>query len=172
MVRLYQSTRTNSDACEVRRQALQQEAPLKFRTTVPPSSVAGITPVDSTIVYAERPVYDRYALGVGKLTHDRSRDNLQVRGLGIPTLPSQVSGPLLNAAEIDQEIRSHPQGVVNACGRFVVDPRTFEVLAPKALIDVPNLPAFPASTRADQRDHWIGCEATFQKEIKGYGAHL
>jgi len=172
-MRVLESTRTLNDACEVKRQLLQQQAPLRFRLAVPPTSLADGTPLDSsTRVYAERPIISPYFHG--QITHDRTRDNLQVNGLGIPTMPSQQRGPLVTREDMQtlSGLYAQPAEVNNTCGRFTVDSR-FEVVEPtRAFFHVPHLPEYPASTRAEQRQHWFGCQANFVTDLKAHAPQL
>lgn len=172
-MKFLESTRALNDACEVKRQLLQIEAPLRFRLAVPPTALADGTPLDSTTrVYAERPIISPYFQG--KITHDRTRDNLQKEGLGIPTLPSQVSGPLLKQDELDilNHMRSHPSGVNTTCGRFTVDPRWEAVEPTRAMFYVPHLPEYPTSTRAEQRQHWFGCQDNFVNDLRNLAPQM
>jgi hypothetical protein len=166
-MKILESTRTINDACEVKRQLLQQEAPLRFRMAVPPTALADGTPLDSsTRVYAERPIINPYFHG--QLTRDRARINVQKEGFGIPTLPGTTTGPLLapDTFESLTQMRSHPGEIVNTCGRFTMEPRWEAVEPRKALLDIPNLPEYPSSTRAEHRQHWSGCQNNFVRELK------
>jgi hypothetical protein len=164
-MKVLESTRSINDACEVKRQLLQQQAPLRFRTTISPQTLSNGAPIDSTIkVYAERPIIERFA----KLTRDKARVNLDVGGLGIPTLPSLTTGPLLLNDDVDSlsGIRPHPESIRGKCGRFLIQGRVEAVAPTKAMFYAPNLPNFPSSTRADQRSYWSGCQDNFVKELK------
>lgn len=166
-----QSTRSINDVCEIQRQLMQQQAPLRFRMTVSPESLTagGQRPIDSSAsVYGNLPVVERFS----KLTRDKSRTTLQTPGLGIPTTPSQTTGPLLSASEIQVSsmARPLPSGIDARCGRFVVDPRTFEVLAPRAMFDAHHLPHYPSSTRSEQRSHWNQCQDKFVSDLKKAGS--
>jgi hypothetical protein len=161
-----QSTRSINDACEVQRQLLQQQAPLRFVTAVALRALVDGVPLDGTTkVYAELPIASPYFHG--KLTRDRSRVNARVGGLGIATMPPQMSGPLLSTDDVDTLSRMRPrpcEGPCAPCGRIVAGAR-FEALAPcRALVD--EFHVYPSSTRAEQREHWAGCQSKFTAELK------
>lgn len=167
-MRVLESTRSLNDACEIKRQLIQQEAPLRFRLDLSPVDIdPDGAPIDSTTrVYRELTIPSPFFQG--QITHDKSRINLNVPGLGIPTIPSQRTGPLLAADDVGTLSRlvSHPANINNTCGRFTTASR-FEALVPdRAFFNVPDLPVFPLSTRSDQRQHWSGCQDTFTRDLK------
>lgn len=167
-MRVLESTRSLNDACEIKRQLIQQEAPLRFRLALSPSDIDPEgAPIDSTArVYRELTVPSPFFQG--QITHDKSRINLHVPGLGIPTIPSQITGPLL----AEEDVRtlgcliSHPAHVNNTCGRFTTESRVEALVPERAFFNVPDLPLFPLSTRSDQRQYWAGCQDKFTRDLK------
>jgi hypothetical protein len=163
-----QNTRSINDACEIQKQIVQQGAPLRFITSISPAALADGTPLDGTTnVYNNLQIYDPF-FASGKLTHERTRMNVQVRGMGILTSPNQTSGQLLYGNDVDMltSLRPNQAEISNTCGRFTIGPYIEAVTPSLAIPQIDDMPWAPKSSRVDQRNYWSGCQDNFIKELK------